>query len=144
LFVGCEKREVDIISGTFYSVTTTEGDGFVQFEQMPDGLWKGIYYLSLGRLIAEKRTVELKIDKELALVDEKGKEIPIISYSRYEVPEFKDYPDTWAYQDTIYSVSVKEDVVYGSAQGYWESYPDSGGTYQEIFDAKQQELENGK
>ena len=57
LFVGCEKREVDIISGTLYSVATTEGDGFVQFEQTANGLWKGIYYLSLGRLIAEKRTV---------------------------------------------------------------------------------------
>ena len=137
LFIGCEKKEVDIISGTLYSVTTTEGDGFVQFEQTPDGLWKGIYYLSLGRLIAEKRIVELKIGKELALVDERDKEIPIIS-------EFKDYPDTWAYKDTIYSVSVKEDVVYGNVQGYWESYPDSVGTYQEIFDAKQHELENDK
>lgn len=144
LFVGCEKREVDIISGTLYSVATTEGDGFVQFEQTPNGLWKGIYYLSLGRLIAEKRTVELKIDKELALVDEKGKEIPIISYCRYEEPVFRDYPETWTYLDTVYSVSVIKDVVYGNAKGYWESYPDSGGSYQEIFDAKQQELDNGK
>lgn len=144
LLIGCEKREVDIVPGSLYGVTTTEGDGFFMFEHFPDDQWRGVYYLSIGQLMAEKRVVELKIGKELALVDETGKEIPIISYFRYEEPEFKDYPETCAYQDTVYSVSVKKDVVYGSAKGYWESYPDSGGSYQEIFDAKQQELDNGK
>lgn len=144
LLIGCEKREVDFVPGSLYCVTTTEGDGFVLFEHLPDDQWRGVYYLSKGKLMAEKRIVELKIGKELALIDETGKDIPIISYCRYEEPEFKDYPETWAYRDTVFSVSVKKDVIYGNAQGYWTSYPDTEGTYQEIYNAKQQELEEGK
>ena len=144
LLIGCNKNEVDIVPDSFYRVKTTEGDGVVLFEHMSDNQWRGICYLSVGQLTAEKHIVELKVGKELALVDEAGKEIPIISYCRYEDPEFKDYPDIWTYQDTIYSVYVKEDIVYGNAHGYWVSYPDSGGSCQEIFSAKQQELEYGK
>lgn len=144
LFVACDKKEVDIVSGLLYAVTTTEGDGFVLLENTSDDRWTGTYYLSGGQLMAVKRSVDLEIGKDLVLVDETGKEIPIIKYSRYVEPEFKDYQETWSYRDSTYSVSVKEDVVYGNSQGYWVSYPDSGGTYQEIFDAKKQELEQGK
>lgn len=144
LIIGCVKREVDFIPGSLYCVTTTEGEGFVLFDRPSDDKWKGVYYPSIGRLIAKKRLIELKIGKEFALVDETGKETPLISYRCYEEPEFKDYSETWTYLDSIYSVSLKKDIVYGRAQGYWASYPDSGGTYQEIFDAKKIELEQGK
>lgn len=143
-FIGCDEIEVDIVPGALYCVTTTEGDGFAKFERVSKNEWSGIFYLSKGQLMAVKRHVNLKIGKELALIDEADKEIRIISYSPYGEPEFKDYPDTRTYRDSLFSVSVKEDVVYGRAQGYWASYPDSGGTYQEIFDAKQQELDQGK
>lgn len=143
-FVACDKKDVDIVPDSLYSVITTEGEGFVVFETTSDNRWIGTYYLSEGQLMAVKRTVDLEIGKELSLIDEAGKEIPVISYSRYEEPEFREYPETWTYRDSVYSVTVNKDVVYGSAQGYWISYPDSGGTYQEIYDAKQQELEQGK
>lgn len=141
---GCERMEEDIVPGSLYYITTTEGDGFAQFERIADEKWKGVYYLSVGRLMAEKRIVELKMGNELTMIDENGKEIPINSYTLYQEPEFKDYPETWNYRDTVYQVTPQKDVVYGKAQGYWVSYPDTGGTYQEIFEAKQQELEQGK
>lgn len=144
LLIACKKKEIDLIQGSLYCITTTEGDGFAIFERLPDDHWRGIYYLSKGQLMADKHIVDLEINDELMLVDESGKEIPIINYRIHEEPVFKDYPDTWTYKDSIYKVSIKEDEVYGKAQGYWVSYPDSGGTYQEIFDAKRLELERGK
>ena len=144
ILVGCDEKEVDFVPGTLYYITTTEGEGVVKFEHVSKNKWSGIFFLSKGQLMAEERRVNLKIDNELALIDEADKVIRIISYSLYEKPEFMDYPETWTYQDTIYSVSIKKDIVYGKAQGYWASYPDSGGTYQEIYGAKQQELDEGK
>lgn len=144
LLIGCDKNEVDIVPGSFYRVKTTEGDGVVLFERISDNQWRGICFLSVGRLMAEKRIVDLEIGKELTLVDETSKEIPIISYSLYEEPEFKEYPETWAYLDRKYSVSVEDNVIYGHAQGFWTSFLDSCGTYMEIYEAKQQELEQGK
>lgn len=144
ILVGCDEKEIDIVPGTLYCITTTDGDGVAKFEHVSKNKWSGIFFLSKGQLMAEKRKVNLKIGKELSLVDEADKKIRIISYTPYEEPEFKDYPETWTYQDTVYSVKVETDVPYSSAQGYWVSYPDSGGTYQEIFDAKQQELKQGK
>ena len=144
LLCGCDKRQIDLQPGLLYHVTTTEGEGFVRFDHLSDDQWSGVYYLSVGRLMAEKRNVKLKIGQDLAFVDEMGKEIPILCYSLYEEPTFKDNPEAWTYNDTIYSVLVENDVPYGKAQGYWVSYPDTGGTYLEIFNAKKQELHDGK
>lgn len=142
--VSCEKKEVDFVSGALYRITTTEGDGFAMFERMQDNQWSCMYYLSESRLIAKRHTVSLKVGKELYFVDDTDKEIPILSYSLYEEPEFKNYPETWTYRDSAYSVSVHKDVVYGNALGYWSSYPDAGGSSEEIFEAKIDELESGK
>ncbi len=143
-FIGCEEKEVDFVSGSLYSVTTTEGEGFVVFEHVGENEWNGCFYLSKGQLMGEKRKVHLKIGEELALVDEDDKEMRIISYWPYQEPEFKDYPDTWTYRDSAYSVSVKEDVEYGHAQGYWVSFPDMDATYLEIYLSKRGELEQGE
>ena len=89
-------------------------------------------------------TITLKRGKEIALVDDTKKIIPIINYRLYEEPVFKEYPETWTYQDSAFAVTVEKDVVYGNAQGYWTSYPDTGGTNQEVFNAKRLELEQGK
>lgn len=144
LLVSCDKKELDVVHGSLYRITTTEGDGFAMFERMPDGQWSCMYYLSESRLIAKKRTLSLKAGKELYLVDDTDREIPILSYSLYEEPEFKNFPETWSYRDSAYSVSVQKDVVYGNAQGYWSSYPDTGGSSEEIFKAKANELRRGK
>lgn len=144
LLDACMHQEVDIIPGTVYRVTTTESDGFAVFQQLPNHQWRGTYYLDEGGLMAVKRSVELKTGDELALVDSTGKEIPILSYSSYEEPEFKDYPETWAYSDSAYAVTEDKDVPYGHALGYWASYPDTGGNYKAIYDAKRQELEDGE
>ena len=146
LLVACGEQETDIVPGVLYNITTTEGDGFALFERTPNKRWTGIYYLDDGRLMATKRTVSLKVGKELILRDSTGKKMPVISYSPYEEPEYVDYPETWAYRDSVYEVSVKNDVEYGKAQGYWVSYPDTGAVcnYSEIYRAKKPELKNGK
>jgi len=144
LLVGCEKREVDIIPGSLYRVTTTEGDGFIVFDRQSDDEWKGIYYLSKGQLMAEQRTVELEIGKELILVDKTGKEIPLLNYELYEEPAFQDYPETWAYRDSAYSVSKDKNVRYGNALGYWTSNTDSAENFLDIYAAKSEELSQGE
>ena len=81
LFAACDKKEIDIVPGSLYCVSTTEGDGFAIFERKADESWSAVYYLSEGRLMAKKRIVDLEIGKELAFVDDSDNEIPIISYS---------------------------------------------------------------
>ena len=144
LFASCDKKEVDIVPGSLYCVSTTEGDGFAMFERKADDSWSAVYYLSEGRLMAKKRTVDLEIGKELAFVDDSDNEIPILSYSLYEEPPFKEYPETWTYRDSTYAVTVIENVVYGKAQGYWTSYSGIGETAIDIYNAKSDELDRGK
>lgn len=143
LFAACDKQEVDIVPGSLYCVSTTEGDGFAMFERKADKSWSVSYYLSEGRLMAKMRTVGLKIGKELAFVDDSDNEIPILSYSLYEEPPFKEYPETWTYRDSTYAVTVIENVVYGKAQGYWTSYSGIGETATDIYNAKSDELNQG-
>ena len=88
LLVACDEQDVDLLPGSVYSVTTTEGDGFVIFERMSDSRWSGTYYLSKGQLMAERRNVILKNGKELTLVDETGNSIPILNYKLYEEPQY--------------------------------------------------------
>lgn len=144
LLVACERQNIDITPGILYNVTTTEGDGLAVFEHAQNNKWHGVYYLDKGRLMAEAQRVDLEVGSELSLIDSRGQAIPIICYSSYEEPEFIDYPKTWAYNDSIYAVSVIKDVVYGKTRGYWVSYPDSGGTYLDIYVAKLGELKNGE
>lgn len=155
LCVGCKEKdqekekekgnEINLVTGTVYRLTTTEGDGFAKFERLSDGQWSGVYYLNEGRLMADARKVGLTSKKgKLSLTEITGDTIPVLSHSRYEAPEFKDYPETWTYEDSAYAVSVKKDVVYAKAEGYWISYPDTGGTINEIFKVKKKELKRGK
>lgn len=145
LLGACEHKDVDVIPVTLYRVATTEGDGFAVFQQLPNHQWSGTLYLDKGGIMAAKHSVELKAGDELALVDSTGKEIPILSYSLYEEPEFKDYPETWTYSDSAYTVTENKNVPYGHARGYWVSYPDKGGNnYIAIYDAKRQELDDGE
>jgi len=144
MIASCDIKDVDFVSGSLYLVSTTEGEGFVMIERKPNDQWGGIFYLSESRLTAKRQTVSLKVGKDLTFVNDTGKEIPVLSYSLYEEPEFIDYPETWTYQDSVFSVTLIKDVVYASALGYWVSYPDTGGVYQDIFEAKQQELDKDK
>lgn len=150
------NSDMGIEAGTIYRVKTTEGEGFAVFKQMTDQQWLGTYYHYEGALMATRHEVELKsieasasVDysgKEmpnLALIDSTGNEIPIIEYSRYEEPEFKDYPETWSYKDKPYTFTEKKNVTYGHAQGYWASYPDTGGSVGNIYYAKLSELKKG-
>lgn len=52
LFASCDNKEVDIVPGSLYCVSTTEGDGFALFERKADDSWSAVYYLSEGRLMA--------------------------------------------------------------------------------------------
>ena len=133
MIASCDIKDVDFVSGSLYLI-----------ERKPNDQWGGIFYLSESRLTAKRQTVSLKVGKDLTFVNDTGKEIPVLSYSLYEEPEFIDYPETWTYQDSVFSVTLIKDVVYASALGYWVSYPDTGGVYQDIFEAKQQELDKDK
>ena len=144
MFASCNIKEVNIVPGTVYYVSTTRGDGFAIFEHTPDNKWIGLYYSSDGRLMAEKCSVSVKVGDGLSLIDDVDSEIPILSYSLYEEPEFENYPETWTYLDSTYSVTLNKDVVYGSAQGYWTSYPDKGASLEEILGAKTDELKRGE
>ena len=101
LCVGCKEKdqekekgnEINLVTGTVYRLTTTEGDGFAKFERLSDGQWSGVYYLNEGRMMADARKVGLTSKKgKLSLTEITGDTIPVLSHSRYEAPEFKDYP----------------------------------------------------
>jgi pimeloyl-ACP methyl ester carboxylesterase len=48
----------------------------------------------------------------------------------HEIP--KRYPHR--YQDSIFEVDVKSDIIYGNAEGYWDSYPVETETYFQIIE----------
>lgn len=51
----------------------------------------------------------------------------------HEIPEFKTYPQR--YKENIFSdVQIKDDVIYGSARGYWDSYLVEGESYWRILE----------
>ena len=144
MFCACGKQAIDLVPGSVYAVTTTEGEGFASFEHTADNQWKGVYYLCEGKLMADRKEVFLKVGKELILEDNTGKQIPLLRYEKYEEPIFHDYSPTWTYQDSAYTVTSQKDVVYGHARGYWTSYPDTGGTIYEIFEARKSDLDQGE
>ena len=144
LLSACSEQPTDIMPSTIYCVTTTEGDGYILLDRTPDHQWQGNYYLSKGGLTAVQRKVRLETGRQLALADDEGRTIPILDYSPYRAPAFKDYPDTWGYRDSAYAVTEQHDVVYGRATGYWTSYPDTGDNFMDIFDAKWPQLQQGQ
>jgi len=55
-----------------------------------------------------------------------------INFKKYRKPSFVKYPSR--YKEKIFeNIQVKHDVVYGNAEGYWDSYPTETETYIEIL-----------
>lgn len=55
-----------------------------------------------------------------------------INFKKYRKPTFVKYPAR--YKEKVFNkIEVKHDVVYGSAEGYWDSYPTETETYIEIL-----------
>jgi len=88
-----------------------------------------------------------KTRKEIVLLNEEKEQIPVLNCITYEAPSFMEFPKTFDYKDSVYTVKEKLDVPYANAKGYWTSYPDTGDSNFQIFVSrigdlkmKQQEL----
>lgn len=56
-----------------------------------------------------------------------------ITFRLHETPKFKTYPDR--YREPIFAnVDINDDVIYGSARGYWDSYDVEGESYWRILE----------
>jgi hypothetical protein len=55
-----------------------------------------------------------------------------LNFRKYKAPPFVKYPKR--YKEKIFEkVKVKSDVVYGNAEGYWDSYPSETESYMQIL-----------
>lgn len=55
-----------------------------------------------------------------------------LNFKKYKAPPFVKYPKR--YKEKVFEkVKVKSDVVYGNAEGYWDSYPSETESYMEIL-----------
>ncbi|MBO4585592.1 MAG: alpha/beta hydrolase [Bacteroidales bacterium] len=120
-----------------YRVTAAEESGYMRIEKRAGfSTWKGTFYLDGGKLMAESRPVTVKRShKAFYFKNEEGRQ-PIDSLSKYIAPQFKEFPQTWEYRDSVYKVKVRKDVEYGYALGYWTDFPDSDEPFMGIYISK--------
>ena len=121
--------------GQVYLVSTETGAGYAVFEKkVSRSQWMGRFYVDGYDLFAEAKdiTYTSNVFGEF-LQDNNGKKHRITSISSYEQPVFQEEPETWTYKDSVYHVSVDQDVPYASALGYWTSLPSSDDSFLGIY-----------
>ena len=123
--IGCKQDDLIIVPGQIYNIQTKKDGGYAIFETNVNGSWVGTYYVDNKELYAIKKSISLTSKRLRSFLIEGSscKKTSVKSISLYEKPSFKDYPKTWTYKDSIYGVSVHNDVVYGRVKGYWTSLP---------------------
>lgn len=143
----CDRGEAPFTPGALYKITTEQAEGYATFTKSGRKNWKGTFYEDKGNLFASEAEVKLKLGKDRIMMEfAKDNQVPIESYSLYEAPLFQEFPGTWEYKDSVYAVSVQDNIVYAKARGFWTSYPDKGDTFlsiymQKLFEKDQKDLD---
>ena len=141
LFSACDSEEFVVSLGQIYLITTTKDEGCAKFARSSRKHWEGTYYVRDGGLYAKARNVSLSKGRRLVMVDENGNDTPVLSIREYKAPRFEQYPKTWAYKDSVYSVSELPDEPYAKVRGYWSSFPNNGNTALSIFMSRVPQLQ---
>ena len=120
-----------------FQISTQQDSGYV-FLDKKAGLstWKGTFFVDNGSLYAEARPVTIKSSRHGYYIKTVDGKLFIENVRKYVEPQFKEYPETWQYRDSVYKVKVKDNVVYGHAEGYWADFPDSDEPFMSTYMSK--------
>lgn len=145
LITACEGRPAKIVNGELYRVVTAADSGYVRFHKAGLRTWEGYFYVNKGKLYAQRQMLRIKKSSKGYYQKDTGEKLFLKEITPYREPTFIERPKTCEYRDSVYSVKVKQDVVYGRAEGYWADYPDSDepflGIYmQKMGDKKKKEI----
>lgn len=123
----CHKDYEELQLFKVYEVSLPDASGVAIFSETGlDGRSQGMFYRDTGALYADTARVSVVWRKgEARMKFPDGSSVPF-TYRLYEAPPFEDQPSVRTWRDPVYSVQVEKDVVYGTASGYWTSYPPQG------------------
>lgn len=135
----CKSHTEMPLSGQMYQISFADGSGtgFGMFEGVGDQERTGTYYADKGQLYAENEAVTVRSSRKGCLMvfpdgSEKG-----FSFKSYHAPAYQELPEVKHYRDSVYTVAVEKDVLYGNAKGYWTSYPEvCGQSFTDIYLAR--------
>ena len=133
LMTACQGRPIKIVTGDLYKVTTAADSGYVRFHKAGLFTWEGTLYADKGKLYAQKQILRIKKSRQGYYQKDTGEKLYLKELVPYTDPIFVERPKTIEYRDSVYSVKVKSDVVYGRAVGYWADYPDSDEPFLGIY-----------
>ena len=133
LMTACQGRPIKIVTGDLYKVTTAADSGYVRFHKAGLFTWEGTLYADKGKLYAQKQILRIKKSRQGYYQKDTGEKLYLKELVPYTEPVFVERPKTIEYRDSVYSVKVKSDVVYGRAVGYWADYPDSDEPFLGIY-----------
>lgn len=103
-----------------YEVVVDEAPGIARFTAAGEG----VYYPDDGTLYPE--AIPVRLDEksgELVFPDGTKKKF---TFKLYQAPTYTEPSPVLLYRDSVYSVNVERDVLYGEASGFWTSYPPQG------------------
>ena len=112
----------NLLPGALYEVSTKDETGILRVRDDWFAPSSGKFYVNRDALYAEVIKVEVKdgwFGPVLRFPDGAEKEFTI---KPYEAPEFSPVWEAESYSEPRYSVTVDEDLRYGSAMGFWTSY----------------------
>ena len=133
LMTACQGRPIKIVNGELYKVTTAADSGYVRFHKAGLFTWEGTLYADKGKLYAQKQILRIKKSRQGYYQKDTGEKLYLKELVPYTDPIFVERPKTCEYRDSVYSVKVKSDVVYGRAVGYWADFPDSDEPFLGIY-----------
>lgn len=133
----CEA-DTRLAKNELYRIKTENDSGYVFINKKAwfGGTMQGTYYVDGGKLYADIHNITIKASRRRYYIRTENGDMAIEQASPYHAPAFQEYPETWEYRDSVYSVKVKRDIEYGRAEGYWADFPDSDEPFLGIYMSK--------
>lgn len=131
----CNKLKDKLETGRYYSVETDGGQYFVWLDHYDGSTAKGHFYAWEGGSIAPRQDFSARRKRRNITVSADGQDVKLkngdIRYTPYEEPSFEE--GNWKlYRKPCCEVTVKNNIRYGKAMGYWTHLE---GVEQDVFKA---------
>lgn len=112
--------------GTIYEISSPDMVGVVllagdEAQQQS----RSVLYADRGELFARPESVMVRLGRRNAWIDLGDGTERRLKGKPYRVPEFTELPCIRPYLDSVFRVREERDVLYGEADGYWTSCPNS-------------------
>lgn len=131
--VSCGKKFEMPQAGCYYNVETDGAQYFVWLDTIDQQGSAAGHFYAVKDTVAERHDFTAAFNRRNVVISSDGSDVRIkygkVSYALYQEPLFEE-KDSKIYRQQCCGVNVKNDIVYGHAQGYWSSLE---GVEQEVF-----------